>query len=122
MRILLVEDDEAVSRYVETCLVDDGHEVFTAATPEVALKASDSELQFDLLISDLNLGATLDGADVAQAIQKQHPQIATLMISGLPYNAKKRLANGRHAVILGKPFLASDLLAAVDQAVTDVEI
>lgn len=122
MRILLVEDDEAVSRFVEACLLEDGHEVITAISPESALEASERDQPFHLLIADLNLGATMDGADIAVTIQNKQPQMAVLMITGLPYSAKKRLANGRRAVILGKPFVTSDLLAAVDNATADLEI
>lgn len=121
MRILLVEDDQAVSRFVEACLVDDGHEVFTATSPESALAAIERDQQFDLLVSDLNLGSTMDGADVAVTLQNKQPHMAVLMITGLPHSARKRLANGRRAVILGKPFVASDLLAAVDNATADID-
>ncbi|MDO9454325.1 MAG: response regulator [Stagnimonas sp.] len=122
MRILLVEDDEAVSRFVQACLIDDGHEVITAVSPDSALEAAGRDPQFDLLIADLNLGATMDGADIAVTLQNRQPRMAVLMITGLPYSARKRLANGRRAVILGKPFVASDLLAAVDNATADLEI
>lgn len=53
-RLLLVEDDEALSMGIEFTLKDEGYEVFTASTLEGG-KALFEREDFDLIILDVNL-------------------------------------------------------------------
>lgn len=116
MRVLVLDDEPAVSQYVETCLRDEGHTVVRVESPEAALVAARSTAPFDLLVVDLNLAAALDGAEVATALREHAPQLAVVMITGAPFHARKRLATTPGSVILSKPFLPADLLAAIDHA------
>ena len=64
MKILVVEDDEAVSRVVVRTLRAASHEVSAAATGEEAAALVGGE--FDLVLTDLMLPGAIDGNEVAR--------------------------------------------------------
>lgn len=120
MRTLLVEDDPAVACFVEAYLGDEGHEVTVTASPEDALAAAQAQGPFDLLVTDLNLSSVRDGADVAGLLAGQQRQMAIVMISGRPFDARRRMQGMPIGVILPKPFTGSDLLDAIERAIEQV--
>ena len=120
MRTLLVEDDPAVACFVEAYLEDEGHEVAVTASPEHAFAVAEKEAPFDLLVTDLNLSSQRDGADVASSLARHHAGLAVVMISGRPFDARKRMQGLQAGVILPKPFTGDDLLDAIEQALRQV--
>ncbi len=61
-----------------------GYEVTTAATVPEALNIITSEQQFDVLISDLNMGHVADGFTVIHTMRKVNPQCVNLILTGYP--------------------------------------
>ncbi|MDP9898704.1 PAS domain S-box protein [Variovorax ginsengisoli] len=83
LRVMLVEDDAEVRKVIEIFLVTLGCEVVTAATAEQALTALDARTgPFDLLLSDIALGAGMRGTRLAAEAQKRFPQLSVLLMSG----------------------------------------
>jgi CheY-like chemotaxis protein len=79
-RILLVDDDSQVAKYLTTVLEENGYSV-TAATSGKEALASLRECRPDLLILDLNMPG-LDGFDFLKIKRAEFPYLRILVISG----------------------------------------
>jgi CheY-like chemotaxis protein len=82
LRVLLVEDDNDVSAVVHTFLNKLGCKVSTASSAEQALLALDPTARFDLLLTDIALGAGMRGTELAARAQERFPDLAILLMSG----------------------------------------
>jgi|tagenome__1003787_1003787.scaffolds.fasta_scaffold18879264_1 DNA-binding response OmpR family regulator len=109
MKVLLVDDDELVRTTMLDMLEDAGFEVTEAASPEEALHRNGVPHP-DLLITDVNLGSSLNGFDVAAAAHRLWPAVCVLLISGLPFERTELDPRDR---CLRKPFSGWRLLQAI---------
>jgi signal transduction histidine kinase/CheY-like chemotaxis protein/HAMP domain-containing protein len=119
--LLVVEDDELVRKYVITNLASLGYEVHMASTAQEALALVGDGLPFDLLFTDVVLGAGMNGRQLADEVRKQRPDLKVLYTSGYTENAivhHGRLDAGIH--LLTKPYRRADLARALRLAL-DVE-
>ena len=112
--ILLVEDQEAVRKLVRTALFSFGHQdVAEADGPDRALEiARHSRTPIPLLLSDIDLGADIDGIQLAKTITGFRPEVKVLLMSGQAHQPRE-LAPGWQ--FIPKPFMPSELLATVRQ-------
>ncbi|MEE4300539.1 MAG: ATP-binding protein [Pseudomonadales bacterium] len=103
-RALVVEDEPGVRGLVANMLGHLGYSVETAAGGEEAVAAFAAR-PFDLVISDVVLGGTMDGLAVLAAIREQAPSIPAIVMSG--YSDALFRANGERpqgVPLLAKPF------------------
>jgi two-component system, cell cycle response regulator CpdR len=116
-RILIAEDDEAVRALVARALLENGHDVVTAADGGAALEALTREHgRFDLLLTDIKM-PVMDGIALALAAARDHPDIAILLMTG--YADQRERAHGLDALIhdvITKPLSVAGIRAAVDEA------
>ena len=82
--ILVVEDSEGVRELIRRVLEQRGHRVFTAARPDEALALGRLH-GLDLLVTDVVLPG-LSGRELADALQKMHPALRVLFMSGYTAN------------------------------------
>ena len=81
--ILLVEDDPAVSRVIETHLTDAGFSVIAAPGTSSALREMGSRQKIDLLLVDLVMPDDQpDGLAFATAAKQQAPTVPVIFITG----------------------------------------
>jgi two-component system cell cycle sensor histidine kinase/response regulator CckA len=106
MNILLVDDDEAIRRFVSRVLRLRGHTVLAAADGCHALDAL-ARHRFDLLISDIVMPA-LTGPELAATARALQPDLSILLMSG------SGPAEGYP--FLPKPFETRNLLVAIEEA------
>ncbi|MFK7751212.1 MAG: ATP-binding protein, partial [Sedimentitalea sp.] len=78
---LLVEDDPNTRRSVKRLLERQGFIVIAESTGEGALSRLTSK-DFDLVLSDLDLGGNVDGVALIKACQEIAPNTQTLIMSG----------------------------------------
>jgi DNA-binding NtrC family response regulator len=81
MRVLLVEDDAALRASLGNSLEAEGWEAETAATAEEALKRI-SELHFDLVITDYNVGCGENGLVLLGHLREKVYSIPAILMSG----------------------------------------
>jgi DNA-binding response OmpR family regulator len=84
MRVLLVDDDDAVRDMLQQVLERDRFDVVTAKSVSEALRRIVTEY-FDVLISDLHMPNAGDGFTVVGAMRHTHPHAVTLVLSGYPF-------------------------------------
>jgi YesN/AraC family two-component response regulator len=82
-RILFVDDEAGIRETLRPILEQHGFEVTTAASVPAALEAL-NHAQFDVLLSDLNIGQPGDGFTVVSAMRRVQPEAATFILTGYP--------------------------------------
>jgi len=80
MKILLVEDDERLSRSLARLLVQDRHNVEVAADGETGLEIALGENGIDVVVLDIGL-PDISGIEVARRIRRDKRDLAILMLT-----------------------------------------
>lgn len=114
MRILLIEDDEAVATLVRDGLTAANHQVTLAADGPAGMKAAFGG-RFDVMIFDRQLPGGIDGANLLRDLRTAKIETPALILSGLGglQAWMKGLESGGDDY-LGKPFSFTDLLGRVE--------
>ena len=112
IKLLLVEDDEALRFIVKDNLEQNGYHVEIAEDGEIALKLFE-ELHFDLIILDVML-PKIDGFQLAQTIRKTNQQVPIIFLTARSMNEDKitGLTIGGDDYI-PKPFSMEELLLKI---------
>ncbi len=114
-KILLVDDEPGMLRYIRTLLEVDDHNVETASTGEEALDLVQKGLVPNLVLLDL-LMPGIDGLETLEGLRKLQPNIKVVILSCV--NDTKKVVQ---AIRLGaadyitKPFQKAELDAVIDQ-------
>jgi PAS domain S-box-containing protein len=114
IQILVVEDEERLSTMARHVLSQRGHKVTVAADGEQACAALEQQ-RFDLVISDLGLGAGKNGWDLAQVVEDRWPATHFVLVTGwgAAIDPEEARARGVDAV-LPKPYRIADLRQIAD--------
>lgn len=114
-RILVVDDDRQVRRFIAQALRMQGYAVTDVATPSAALSAL-RESRFDLLIADFAM-PEMNGANLIREARRIQPELRVLVTSGYADSAALNDVLGESRV-LRKPFAVAELSAAVSATLT----
>jgi len=79
--ILLVEDEAVIALAEQGDLMDLGYDVSLAHSGEQAIKASERDGPFDLILMDIDLGRGMDGTEAAEVILARR-DLPVLFMSG----------------------------------------
>jgi len=82
-RLLFVDDEEGIRLTLPLLLQARGFDVRVAANVTEALSEMRTH-DFDVLLSDLNIGKDDDGFSVVQAMRKAHPRCINILLTGYP--------------------------------------
>ena len=111
-KLLVVEDDDAISEPLVRALVREGHEVAHAASGEAALAEIDAD-EPDLVVLDVGLPG-IDGIEVCRRVAERRPRPAILMLTARSSELDEVLGLDAGADdYLTKPFTLSVLTARV---------
>src|SRR5579884_3083572 len=114
-KILLVDDEPGMQRYIKTLLEIDDHHVETASTGEQALELVQKGLQPNLVLLDL-LMPGIDGLETLDGLRKLQPNMKVVMLSCVNDTKKVVQAIRLGAVdYITKPFQKAELDAVIDQ-------
>jgi DNA-binding NarL/FixJ family response regulator len=120
LEVLVVDDDRTFGESLALFLGDDERiSVCDIACDLDAALDSTRERHFDLALVDVRLDAWEGGFQVVTALREQHPQIATLMMSGLDRSEveSRALACGAQGVLQ-----KTDLARGGQEAVLDAYV
>jgi two-component system, NtrC family, response regulator AtoC len=114
-KILLVDDEPGMLRYIRTLLEVDDYKVETASTGEEALERVQKGLQPDLVLLDL-LMPGIDGLQTLEQLRQLQPGVKVVMLSCVSDTRKvvQAIRLGAHDY-LTKPFQKAELDAVIDQ-------
>jgi PAS domain S-box-containing protein len=120
LRVLVVEDDHDVRAVSQSFLQLMGSVVQACASGEAALALlppHPAAAPFDVLFSDITLGAGINGIELARQVQAQHPGLAVLLCSGYSrYLVHDGGDDSPPWPVLKKPFTQPELEHAMTQA------
>src|SRR6266536_1628402 len=114
-KILLVDDEPGMLRYIKTLLEVEEHQVATASTGEEALEIVEKGLNPDLVLLDL-LMPGIDGLETLESLRTLRPSVKVVILSCV--NDTKKVVQ---AIRLGatdyitKPFQKAELDNIIDQ-------
>jgi PAS domain S-box-containing protein len=113
LRVLAVDDEPGLGRIVELMLAREGHRVEVVQSGESAVACLEQG-EFDLVISDIGMGAGMNGWELAAIVRQRWPEVRFLLATGWgaaidPAEARQR---GVEAVI-AKPYRLADLRKAI---------
>jgi CheY-like chemotaxis protein len=106
-KVLVVDDDPDVRRFLCTLLETLGFEVMAAQSGEdglAVLQVADP----DLIMVDFAMPG-MNGAQMAKIVRETRPHLPMIFASGYSETAAIEAAVGKSAVLLRKPFSVSDL-------------
>jgi two-component system OmpR family response regulator len=83
VRVLFVDDEPGICLLMSEILQRHGFSVRAVGTVADAL-AEITSSQFDVLLSDLNIGQPGDGLTVVSAMRSMQPNCVTLILTGFP--------------------------------------
>ena len=105
LRILVVDDDQGISRTLQEMLETDGCIVEVAEDGKQALDKL-AEAAFDLVLSDVVM-PRMDGYELYHQVQKKYPDTPVLMMTAFHYDKdhiiKRSRMEGLEGVIFKKP-------------------
>src|SRR5579859_4188659 len=112
--ILLVEDEVAVRKLIQSALEASGYKVLTAESPQDACDMVPG-VPVDLLITDVVMPG-LSGPEMVRKILAKTEGLRVIFISGYTYDAMTRHGlNLQPLYLLQKPFTTSELIGKVQQ-------
>jgi CheY-like chemotaxis protein len=113
LRVLAVDDEPMMTKAVVRMLRPSGHLVSVAASGEEALEKL-AEQTFDVVVSDMGMGAGMNGWELAEAVKRRWPSVRFLLATGwgAALDPGEATTRGVEAV-LSKPYQLVDLLQAL---------
>ena len=113
-RILLVEDDESLRRFLAMALVRAGHDVSDFGDGDSAHDCLKS-FRFDLLLTDIVMPG-MDGIELAKHAAEMDPALKIMFITGFAAVALHPSSNApKQAKVLSKPFHLREIVAEIER-------
>jgi CheY-like chemotaxis protein len=113
LRVLVVDDEEPIRRYVDRVLRQGGYQTVLAENGAAALRLASASEPFDLLLTDLNM-PEIDGEKLARQLRAEYGHLPVLFLTGYSdrlFNERVVLADGE--AFLEKPCTPKALLDAL---------
>jgi len=118
LTVLLVEDDAEVRRVMRRFLDGFGCVVSEATSAEQALLVLNPQRRFDLLLTDIALGAGMRGTELAARAQALFPEMAIVLMSGYSAELLDADRDSPHTwELLRKPCTREELAQAIARVV-----
>lgn len=117
-RILVIDDDQAVTECIRCILKMAGYASTLAATGQAGIERAGSE-EFDLVITDLKLPDT-SGLDVIRSLKEREPELPIMLMTSYSSveSAVEALRAGAIDYVI-KPFNNEDFVFAVERALNE---
>jgi len=113
LRILIVDDEEPVRRFVERVLRDAGYATTLAADGPEAIAAADKMEQIDILVTDVMMPA-MQGDELARCLRQSRRSLRVLYLTGYSDQLfKEKVTLWADEAYLDKPCSVKGLLQAV---------
>jgi PAS domain S-box-containing protein len=119
--VLVVDDEPTIRMLIGDTLTELGYRGIEAADAASGLKVLESDVNIDLLITDVGLPGGMNGKEMADAARAKRPKLKVLFITGFAENAA--ITNGHlepGMEVMSKPF-SMDKLAARIRSIIELD-
>ena len=120
LRVLAVDDNASLLRFLISAFTANGCAVTSASTAEQALELINGDV-FDLVVSDIKMPG-LSGLDLLRAVKARHPATPVVLITGAP-SVNSAVFGLRHGAYdyLPKPFSIKEVQQLLERVRADRE-
>ena len=113
LRVLIVDDEEPVRKFVERVLRDAGYETALAGDGVEAMQVAASMAAFDLLVTDVMM-PQMTGDELARRLRQSERSLKVLYLTGYADQLfKEKITLWEDEAFLDKPCSVKGLLQAV---------
>jgi two-component system, cell cycle sensor histidine kinase and response regulator CckA len=113
LRVLVVDDEEPVRKFVERVLREAGYETRVAADGPEALEVAKSGPAVDILVTDLMM-PQMNGDELVRRLRQEEPALKVLYLTGFSDRLfKEKSTLWQDEAFLEKPCSVKGLLQAV---------
>jgi CheY-like chemotaxis protein len=113
LRILVVDDEEPIRRFVQRVVTDGGHQPTLAVDGDDALAAAKAQGPFDVLLTDVNM-PNMMGDELARRLRQDDPSLKVLYLTGFSdLLFKEKVTLWEDEAYLDKPCSVRGLLEAI---------
>jgi two-component system, response regulator PdtaR len=120
--VLIVEDEVLIAFHLQALVEQAGHRVIDIASDPAGALSSATAERPDFALMDVRLARGSNGLEAAKMLYDRFA-VRSLFISG---NIDREMQAQAEALrplgYLGKPFMAGDVLAALDRAMRQIEL
>jgi len=121
LEVLVVEDQVLIAIHLQDLVEDAGHRVVAIAhDADSALSAAASERPA-IAIMDIRLANGSSGVDVARQLYERHGIRCLFVSANINDEVRSQVADLRPLGFIGKPFLAAEVITAVQAATIALE-
>ncbi|BAT19977.1 MULTISPECIES: response regulator [Asaia] len=113
--VLVVEDQVLLRLYVSEMIEQAGYNVISAEDADEALAVLCKNPQIRAVFSDFEMPSTMTGLDLGHHLSRTRPDVAFVLTSGR--RAPDSFSLPPRSLFVSKPFLESDVCAALAQLV-----
>ena len=118
-KILVAEDDAIVRMVVEQALLDAGFTVEIHDNAAAAISALERGSSPDAILTDIRLGGSLSGWDVARRARELHPALGVVYVSG-DSGVEWHAQGVPGSIFIQKPFAEAQIVTAVSTVINNV--
>jgi len=108
--VLVVEDEVLISNLVADVLSASGFLVHEVTTADEALRYIDSDVDIDVLFTDINLPGSMNGAELAERARALRPEMPIVYASGR-YKLSEVSPLVSRSLFMAKPYDPNDVCA-----------
>jgi two-component system, cell cycle sensor histidine kinase and response regulator CckA len=113
LRVLVVDDEEPIRKFVQRVLTEGGHQAVLAVDGQDALAVAKAQGPFELLLTDVNM-PNLMGDELARRLRQDDPALKVLYLTGFSdLLFKEKLTLWEDEAYLDKPCSVRGLLEAI---------
>jgi CheY-like chemotaxis protein len=113
LRVLIVDDEESIRRFVERVLGDGGYETVTAADGVEAIQLATKAAPFDVLVTDVMM-PNMTGDELARRLRQNDSALKVLYLTGYSDRLfKEKVTLWQDEAFLDKPCTMKGLREAV---------
>jgi CheY-like chemotaxis protein len=115
-RLLIVDDEESVTRTLQMVFEELGYAVDTALNSQQAIEALANGRKYDAVITDLNMEQEDIGLEVARAAKRRQPMPIVVIVTGYASPVNARSALQMHVdYFANKPVDLEELISNLDR-------
>jgi CheY-like chemotaxis protein len=112
LKILVVEDHPLIQMDLEESLQSGGYDTVAETGGEAAIAALEAHPNLRALVTDINLGTTANGWDVARRARELFPDLPVVYVTSVA--ADEWTSQGvPNSVLIAKPFAPAQIVTAV---------